>query len=227
MAAKRDRHAPSYPSNGSAPSLLVTALAFGGAAAGLGGAAITLGFLGSFSEGAIAGRGYIAIAVVIIGRWTPFGALLGALLFAAVDSLSLRAQTRLFGWPGEAFSMLPYLVTLVALILRRERRHRAARTRPRRVGVTQRGPTPRCIDWTFCTAVFPISEVVAPRRQRWAISGSLTTSTTSGVPSTPWVFTSVLPTAMKGACKDGTGPVPTHLRNPTNRRSDRRRSRRG
>jgi general nucleoside transport system permease protein len=105
------------------------ALAFGGAAAGLGGAAITLGFLGSFSEGATAGRGYVAIAVVIIGRWTPFGALLGALLFAAVDSLSLRAQTRLFGWPGEAFSMLPYLVMFIALILTAR-----AATAPRELG---------------------------------------------------------------------------------------------
>jgi simple sugar transport system permease protein len=79
------------------------ALAFGGAAAGLGGATITIGFLGSFSEGATAGRGYVAIAVVIIGRWTPFGALVGALLFATFDSFSLRAQTRLLGWPGDFF----------------------------------------------------------------------------------------------------------------------------
>jgi general nucleoside transport system permease protein len=93
------------------------ALAFGAAAAGVGGAAITLGFLGSFTEGVTAGRGYVAIAVVIIGRWTPFGALAGALLFAAFDSFSLRAQTRLPGWPGEAFSMLPYLVTLLVLVL--------------------------------------------------------------------------------------------------------------
>ena len=105
------------------------ALAFGGAAAGLGGAAITLGFLGSFSEGATAGRGYVAVAVVIIGRWTPFGALLGALLFAAADSLSLREQTRLMGWPGETFSMLPYLVALVALILTAR-----AATAPRELG---------------------------------------------------------------------------------------------
>ena len=47
------------------------ALAFAGAMAGLGGAAITLGFLGSYSDGVTAGRGYVAIAVVIIGRWTP------------------------------------------------------------------------------------------------------------------------------------------------------------
>jgi general nucleoside transport system permease protein len=92
-------------------------LAFGGAAAGVGGAAITLGFLGSFTEGATGGRGYVAIAVVIIGRWTPLGALAAALLFAAFDSFSLRAQTRLPGWPGEAFSMLPYLVTLLVLVL--------------------------------------------------------------------------------------------------------------
>jgi ABC-type uncharacterized transport system permease subunit len=59
----------------------------------------------------------VAIAVVIIGRWTPIGALAGALLFAGFESFSLRAQSRPPGWPSEAFSMLPYLVTLLVLVV--------------------------------------------------------------------------------------------------------------
>lgn len=93
------------------------ALAFAGVMAALGGAAITVGFLGSYSDGVTAGRGYVAIAVVIIGRWSPVGATLGALLFAFFDSLSLRVQGRLMDWPNEVFAMAPYLMTLVVLIL--------------------------------------------------------------------------------------------------------------
>jgi len=89
----------------------------GGALMGLGGAAITIGFLGSYSAGVVAGRGFVALAIVIIGRWSPGGAFLGALLFAFFDSLSLRSQGSVAGLPTEVFSMLPYLATLVVLVL--------------------------------------------------------------------------------------------------------------
>ena len=105
------------------------ALAFGGLAAGLGGAAITVGFLGAYSDGVTAGRGYIAIAVVIIGRWSPIGALLGALLFAFFESLSLRVQGHFLALPNEAFSMLPYAVTLIVLALTAK-----SRAAPRQLG---------------------------------------------------------------------------------------------
>jgi simple sugar transport system permease protein len=94
------------------------ALIFGGAMAGLGGAAITVGYLGSFSDGVTAGRGYVAIAVVIIGQWSPIGVVLGALLFALFDALALRAQTSAAGLlPVEAFASMPYVVTLIVLLL--------------------------------------------------------------------------------------------------------------
>jgi ABC-type uncharacterized transport system permease subunit len=105
------------------------ALAFGGLMAGLGGGAITIGFLGSYSDGVTAGRGYIAIAVVIIGRWSPVGAVFGALLFAFFDSLSLRLQGRAGGWPSEAYAILPYATTLIVLFLTAR-----ARTAPRALG---------------------------------------------------------------------------------------------
>jgi ABC-type uncharacterized transport system permease subunit len=98
-------------------SVRMLALAFGGAMAGLGGAAITIGFLGSYSDNVTAGRGYIAIAVVIIGRWSPLGAAFGALLFALFESLSLRLQGHAHEAPTELYAILPYAMTLIVLFL--------------------------------------------------------------------------------------------------------------
>jgi simple sugar transport system permease protein len=96
-----------------AKAVRALALAFAGVMVALGGAAITIGF---YSDGVTTGRGYVAIAVVIIGRWTPAGATLGALLFAFFDSLRLRVEGRPIDWSNEVFGMAPYLVTLVILI---------------------------------------------------------------------------------------------------------------
>jgi simple sugar transport system permease protein len=95
----------------------ILALGAGGLLAGLGGAALTVGYLGSFTDGVVAGRGYVAIAVVIIGRWSPVGAALGALLFAFFDSLALRVQTGSGFLPVEVYTALPYAVTLLVLVL--------------------------------------------------------------------------------------------------------------
>ena len=84
---------------------------------GLGGAAITAGYLGTYTDGVTAGRGYVALAIVITGRWSPFGALAGALLFAFFDSLALGAQNGASFVPVEAYMALPYLVTLLVLVL--------------------------------------------------------------------------------------------------------------
>jgi simple sugar transport system permease protein len=59
----------------------------------------------------------VAIAVVIIGRWSPVGAMLGAVLFALFDSLALLAQSGSAGLPVEFYSALPYATTLLALIV--------------------------------------------------------------------------------------------------------------
>lgn len=93
------------------------AITIGGCLMGLGGAAITIGFLGSFNDGLTNGRGYVALAVVIIGRWSPIGAILGAFLFAFFDSLGLRAQSGMAFLPNEVFSILPYAMTLLVLIV--------------------------------------------------------------------------------------------------------------
>ena len=104
-------------------SVRIATLVLGGALAGFGGATITVGYLGSFTDDVTSGRGYVAIAVVIIGRWSPVGAMLGALLFALFDSLALLAQSRTAGLPVEFYSSLPYAMTLLALVLTARARH--------------------------------------------------------------------------------------------------------
>jgi ABC-type uncharacterized transport system permease subunit len=95
-----------------------------GALAGLGGAGLTVALLGLFLPNMTAGRGFIAIAVVLLGRWRPFGVAGGALLFGTVAALSLRLQTILSdAVPTEAIDALPYVVTLIVLVIGSRTQH--------------------------------------------------------------------------------------------------------
>lgn len=90
--------------------------ALGGALAGLGGGFLVLEAVGQFQEGMTAGRGFIALAAVIFGNWNPIGALGAAILFGytqAVQNELLLADA--FALPRQFVSMLPYLVTIVAV----------------------------------------------------------------------------------------------------------------
>ncbi len=93
------------------------ALAVGGALAGLGGAALTLAATNTFVEGATAGRGFIALAVVVFGRWSAWGVLGGALLFGLASALQFQFQAAALAIPYQVFLMLPYLLTLGVLLL--------------------------------------------------------------------------------------------------------------
>lgn len=93
------------------------AVMIGSAFAGLGGAVLTVVQLRLFTEGIMAGRGWIAIALVFFSRWQPAWALVGALLFGVADALQYRIQA--LGskeLPYEFLLMLPYVLTLVALL---------------------------------------------------------------------------------------------------------------
>lgn len=92
-------------------------LLIGGGAAGLAGAMITLGTLGSFTPGVTAGRGYIVLAIVIMGRMTPVGIALGAVLFGFLQSFALLSQSTAITLPSELYGMLPYAVTLIVLVI--------------------------------------------------------------------------------------------------------------
>jgi len=87
----------------------------GGAFAGLGGATLVLAQVGTFAEGMTAGRGYVAIAIVVLGRWHPLGVAVAALLFGAATALQFVFQAIGLAVPYQLFLMLPYLLTLLAL----------------------------------------------------------------------------------------------------------------
>jgi general nucleoside transport system permease protein len=93
-----------------------TAAAVNGCLGGLAGASITLGSLGFFMENVTSGRGYIALVVVILGRRSPLGVLLAALLLGAADALQFRVQTLGIGIPSQLFIMFPYVVTVLVLL---------------------------------------------------------------------------------------------------------------
>jgi simple sugar transport system permease protein len=87
----------------------------GGGFAGMAGASLVLAQVGSFAEGMTAGRGYVAVAIVVLGRWHPAGVALGALFFGLATALQYLFQTLGLKAPYQLFLMLPYLLTLLAL----------------------------------------------------------------------------------------------------------------
>lgn len=87
----------------------------GGALAGLAGATLVLAQVGTFTEEMTAGRGFIAIAIVILGRWRPFGVLAAAMFFGAATALQYLFQASGLTLPYQWFLMLPYLLALGAL----------------------------------------------------------------------------------------------------------------
>jgi len=98
--------------------LRIGAVAAGSALMAVGGAFLTLSAFDAFFFGMVNGRGWICIALVIFASWRPEKALLGAILFAALDAFQLRAQTQIgAALPGQVFLMLPYLLSIAALIL--------------------------------------------------------------------------------------------------------------
>jgi general nucleoside transport system permease protein len=87
----------------------------GGGFAGLGGATLVLAQVGTFAERMTAGRGYLAIAIVVLGRWHPAGVALAALLFGLVTALQFLFQALGVRAPYQLFLILPYLLILLAL----------------------------------------------------------------------------------------------------------------
>jgi len=91
-------------------------LVFGGALMGIGGAFLTLAHQNMFLIDVIGGRGWVAIAMVIFGNWDPLKGTIGALIFGFLDGLQLRLQGLGFDISFHIFLMIPYLLTIVALI---------------------------------------------------------------------------------------------------------------
>jgi len=94
------------------------ALVIAGGLAGLGGAYMSLGYMSSFNTGMIAGRGFIGLAAEAIGGGNPYLTALFALLFGAVNALSLTAQTfSSVSIPYELLNTLPYIVTIIGMVV--------------------------------------------------------------------------------------------------------------
>ncbi len=88
-----------------------------GALAALGGAYLALEQGGGFTKNMVAGRGFIALAAMIFGNWTPFGALGASLLFGFSDSIQTVIQTMGYTIPSQAIQALPYILTIIVLVV--------------------------------------------------------------------------------------------------------------
>ena len=89
----------------------------GGMLMGLAGAYLPMVFTGTFTEGMVAGRGWIAIALTFFGGWNPLYILFGAIFFASVEVFALRVQVAGLGVPYQFLLMLPYIATILVMIL--------------------------------------------------------------------------------------------------------------
>lgn len=113
------------------------AVLFGGVTAGLGGAYLSVAYTPLWIESMTAGRGWIALALVVFASWTPVRIAVGAYLFGAVTVLQFHAQALGIGLPSQFLSMLPYLATIAVLV---------AISRNRRATVFN---TPACLGCSF------------------------------------------------------------------------------
>src|SRR5688572_18573725 len=89
----------------------------GAALSGAGGAHLVLGYTQNWSIGVVSGAGWVSLAVVIFAAWRPFLVVLGSLLFGAMTSLGFVAQARGWDVPSYVLAMLPYIVTLVLILV--------------------------------------------------------------------------------------------------------------
>ncbi len=87
-----------------------------GLLSGIGGAYLALVHIQYFAEGIVSGKGYIALAAIIFGRWHPLGIMAACFLFGATEALQLRIQAFNLNIPYQFLNMLPYLVALLALL---------------------------------------------------------------------------------------------------------------
>jgi general nucleoside transport system permease protein len=124
-------HALGYP----VLKIRTLAVLFGGACAGLGGAFLSLAYTPFFIPGMTAGRGWIALALVVFASWRPGRLVAGAYLFGAVSILGLALQPLQLGVPQQLMNALPYLATVIVLVLISRTRGTAGSAAPASLGV--------------------------------------------------------------------------------------------
>ncbi len=117
IRAVGDSHASAHALGYNVIGVRYLCVMFGGACAGLAGAYLSLAYTPQWVENMTAGRGWIALALVVFASWRPWRTLAGAYLFGAISILAFTIQT--FGWgiPSQFLNSLPYLATIVALVI--------------------------------------------------------------------------------------------------------------
>jgi ABC-type uncharacterized transport system permease subunit len=135
LRAVGDNHASAHALGYPVLRIRMLAVLFGGGCAGLGGAFLPLAYTPFFIPGMTAGRGWIALALVVFASWRPGRLVAGAYLFGAVSILQLHTQAFGFGIPSQLMSALPYLATVVVLVLISRTRGTAGSAAPASLGL--------------------------------------------------------------------------------------------
>lgn len=111
-----DNHTSAHALGYSVVGVRYAAVMFGGACAGLGGAYLSVAYTPQWVENMTAGRGWIALALVVFSSWLPGRLVIGAYLFGAVSIFQLYAQPLGLGIPSQFLTMLPYVATVLVLV---------------------------------------------------------------------------------------------------------------
>ena len=135
LRAVGDNHASAHALGYPVLRIRMLAVLFGGACAGLAGAYLPLAYTPFFIPGMTSGRGWIALALVVFASWRPGRLVIGAYLFGAVSILGLALQPLQLGVPQQVMNMLPYLATVVVLVLISRTRGTAGSTAPASLGM--------------------------------------------------------------------------------------------
>ncbi len=117
LRAVGDNHGSAHALGYSVVRIRFAAILFGGACSGLAGSYMSLAYTPQWVENMTAGRGWIALALVVFSSWLPMRVIVGAYLFGAVSVLNLHAQAVELDIPSQLLSSLPYLATILVLVL--------------------------------------------------------------------------------------------------------------
>ena len=134
LRAVGDNHGSAHALGINVIGVRYLAVMFGGACAGLAGAHLSLVYIPQWVEGMTAGRGWIALALVVFASWLPWRVVIGAYLFGAVTIAQFHAQAQGLAIPSQFLSALPYLATIVVLVLISSNRRMTMRNTPASLG---------------------------------------------------------------------------------------------
>ncbi len=117
IRAVGDNHSSAHAMGFKVIGVRYLCVAFGGACSGLAGGYLSLAYTPQWVENMTAGRGWIALALVVFATWLPVRLVIGAYLFGAITIMAFTVQTFAWGIPSQWLSSLPYLVTVAALVV--------------------------------------------------------------------------------------------------------------